>query len=117
MDRRDFLRAAAAAPLLGQALADSAFAQEVYPTRNITMIVQFPAGGQADLAARPVAASLERILGKSVIVDNSAGGGGGSVGNAQAARAEPDGYTFLMTLSALAVLPDSDRLFDRPIAY
>jgi tripartite-type tricarboxylate transporter receptor subunit TctC len=81
------------------------------------MIVPFPAGGQADLAARPVAAVLERILGKPVIVDNRAGGGGGSVGNAAAARSEPDGYTLLMTLSSLAVLPEADRLFDRPVAY
>jgi len=79
--------------------------------------VPFPAGGQADLAARPVALALEKILGKSVIVDNRAGGGGGSVGNAAAARAEPDGYTLLMTLSSLAVLPEADRLFDRPVAY
>ena len=81
------------------------------------MIVPFPAGGQADLAARPVALALERILGKPVIVDNRAGGGGGSIGNAAAARAEPDGYTLLMTLSSLAVLPEADRLFDRPVAY
>jgi tripartite-type tricarboxylate transporter receptor subunit TctC len=116
MDRRDVLRAVAALPLLRAALPEQAFAQ-AYPTRNITMIVPFPAGGQADLAARPVAQALERILGKSVIVDNRAGGAGGSVGNAAAARAEPDGYTLLMTLSSLAVLPEADRLFDRPVAY
>ena len=81
------------------------------------MIVPFPAGGQADLAARPVAHGAGGILGKSVIVDNRAGGGGGSIGNAAAARAEPDGYTLLMTLSSLAVLPEADRLFDRPVAY
>ena len=81
------------------------------------MIVPFPAGGQADLAARPVAQALEQILGKSVIVDNRAGGAGGSIGNAAAARAEPDGYTLLMTLSSLAVLPEADRLFDRPPVY
>jgi tripartite-type tricarboxylate transporter receptor subunit TctC len=99
-------------------LSHSASAQGApYPSRNITMIVPFPAGGQADLAARPVAAVLEKILGKAVIVDNRAGGGGGSVGNAAAARAEPDGYTLLMTLSSLAVLPEADRLFDRPVAY
>ncbi|MBR0907264.1 MULTISPECIES: tripartite tricarboxylate transporter substrate binding protein [Bradyrhizobium] len=116
MDRRDLLRAAVALPLLRAALPDEAFAQS-YPARNITMIVPFPAGGQADLAARPVAQALERVLGKPVIVDNRAGGGGGSVGNAAAARAEPDGYTLLMTLSSLAVLPEADRLFDRPVAY
>jgi len=85
MDRRDLLRAAAALPLLRAASPDQAFAQS-YPARNITMIVPFPAGGQADLAARPVAMALERILGKPVIVDNRAGGGGGSVGNAATAR-------------------------------
>lgn len=116
MDRRDVLRAVAALPLVRAALPEAALAQ-TYPARNIIMIVPFPAGGQADLAARPVAMALERILGKPVIVDNRAGGGGGSVGNAAAARAEPDGYTLLMTLSSLAVLPEADRLFDRPVAY
>jgi tripartite-type tricarboxylate transporter receptor subunit TctC len=116
MNRRDLLRIAALAPLAHTALTRAAFAQ-AYPSRNITMIVPFPAGGQADLAARPVAMALERILGKSVIVDNRAGGAGGSVGNAAAARAEPDGHTLLMTLSSLAVLPEADRLFNRPVAY
>jgi tripartite-type tricarboxylate transporter receptor subunit TctC len=80
------------------------------------MIVPFPPGGQGDLAARPVALALERILGQSVIVENR-GGAGGAVGNAAVARAEPDGYTLLMTLSSLAVLPEADRLFDRKPAY
>jgi tripartite-type tricarboxylate transporter receptor subunit TctC len=120
MNRREILKAATALPLsqlAWSALSGSAQAQAAWPTRNITMIVPFPAGGQADLAARPVAAALEKIVGKPVIVDNRAGGAGGSVGNAAAARAEPDGYTLLMTLSSLAVLPEADRLFDRPVAY
>lgn len=120
MNRREVLKAAAVLPLSQVALHTlfgNANAQAAWPSRNVTMIVPFPAGGQADLAARPVALALERILGKSVIVDNRAGGGGGSVGNAAAARAEPDGYTLLMTLSSLAVLPEADRLFDRPVAY
>jgi tripartite-type tricarboxylate transporter receptor subunit TctC len=120
MNRRDVLKAAVAVPVtyagLG-ALMSTSRAETVWPSRNITMIVPFPAGGQADLAARPVAIALERILGKPVIVDNRAGGAGGSVGNAQAARAEPDGYTLLMTLSSLAVLPEADRLFERPVSY
>src|SRR4051794_28682929 len=116
MNRRELLKAAAALPL-ATALTNGASAQSPYPTRNITMIVPFPPGGQADLAARPIAQALEKILGKPVIVDNRAGGGGGSVGNAAAARAEPDGYTLLITLSSLAVLPESDRLFGRPPAY
>jgi tripartite-type tricarboxylate transporter receptor subunit TctC len=121
MNRRELLQnvlqAAAALPLAQAAVSNTAFAQSAYPVRNITMIVPFPAGGQADLAARPVAQALEKILGKPVVVDNRAGGGGGSIGNAQAARAEPDGYTLLMTLSSLAVLPEADRLFERPVQY
>jgi tripartite-type tricarboxylate transporter receptor subunit TctC len=117
MNRREWLQAAAALPLAQTALARGAFAQATYPNRNITIIVPFPPGGQADLAARPVAHALEQILGATVIVENRAGGAGGSIGNAQAARAEPDGYTLLMTLSSLAVLPEADRLFERPVAY
>src|SRR4051794_40233394 len=117
MNRRKFLSASAALPLVHGLVPAIARAQAAYPSRNITMIVPFPAGGQADLAARPVALALERILGKPVLVDNRAGGGGGSVGNAQAARAEPDGHTLLMTLSSLAVLPEADRLFERPVQY
>jgi tripartite-type tricarboxylate transporter receptor subunit TctC len=117
MNRRELFKAAAALPLARAVLPDSGFAQQPWPARNITMIVPFPAGGQADLAARPTAQALEKILGKSVIVDNRAGGAGGSIGNAAAARAEPDGYTLLMTLSSLAVLPEADRLFDRAALY
>jgi tripartite-type tricarboxylate transporter receptor subunit TctC len=118
MNRRTILKSIAAAPLwhtLGQ--TGLAYAQADWPQRNITIIVPFPAGGQADLAARPVGIALERLLGKPVVVDNRAGGAGGSIGNAQAARAETDGYTLLMTLSSLAVLPEADRLFGRQVAY
>lgn len=121
MDRRDILKGAASAALLApaslRAFTGEAMAQETWPTRNITMIVPFPAGGQADLAARPVAQALEKILGQSVVVDNRAAGAGGAIGNATVARATPDGYTLLMTLSSLAVLPEADRLFERQPAY
>ncbi|HSY56547.1 MAG TPA: tripartite tricarboxylate transporter substrate-binding protein, partial [Bradyrhizobium sp.] len=105
MNRRELLRATAALPLLSVARPSAAMVAMGWPTHTVTMIVPFPAGGQADLAARPIAHALEQILGKSVIVDNRAGGAGGAIGNAAAARAEPDGYTLLMTLSSLAVLP------------
>jgi tripartite-type tricarboxylate transporter receptor subunit TctC len=114
MDRRKFLEGALAAPLAG-ALASPARAQ-AWPARNITMIVPFPPGGQADLAARPVAAALEKILGRSVVVDNR-GGAGGLLGNAAGARAEPDGHTLLMTLSSMTFLPEAERLFDRKPSY
>ena len=97
------------------AIPDAGQAQ-TWPTRNITMIVAFPPGGQADLAARPVAAALEKILGKSVVVDNRAGAGG-MIGNAAAARAEPDGHTLLMALSSMVFLPEAERLYDRKPSY
>src|SRR5665213_176019 len=114
MDRRKFLQGALAAPMV-PALASSARAQ-AWPARNITMIVPFPPGGQADLAARPVALALEKLLGRSVIVDNR-GGAGGLLGNAAAARAEPDGHTLLMALSSMTFLPEAERLFDRKPSY
>jgi len=117
MNRRDLLKATAALPLMFAARPSSAMVAMGWPAHTISMIVPFPAGGQADLAARPVALALEKILGKSVIVDNRAGGAGGAIGNAAAARAEPDGYTLLMTLSSLAVLPEADRLFERTPVY
>jgi tripartite-type tricarboxylate transporter receptor subunit TctC len=117
MNRRELLKATAALPLLQAARPLPAMAETSWPTHTMSMIVPFPAGGQADLAARPIAHALEQLLGKSVIVDNRAGGAGGAIGNAAAARAEPDGYTLLMTLSSLAVLPEADRLFDRPPVY
>ena len=114
MDRRKFLQGALAAPVAG-AFGTSANAQ-AYPTHNITMIVAFPPGGQADLAARPVALALEKILGKSVIVDNR-GGAGGMLGNAAAARSDPDGHTLLMALSSMTFLPEAERLYDRKPSY
>jgi tripartite-type tricarboxylate transporter receptor subunit TctC len=114
MDRRTFVTGTLVVPMVG-AFARAARAQ-VWPTRNITMIVPFPPGGQADLAARPVAAALEKLLGKSVVVDNRSGAGG-MLGNAAAARAEPDGHTLIMALSSMTFLPEAERLYDRKPSY
>src|SRR5215212_11136517 len=118
MHRRRFLQGALAAPVVGS-FGSQARAQtqgQAWPSRNITMIVAFPPGGQADLAARPTAQALEKILGKSVVVDNRSGAGG-MVGNAFAARAEPDGHTLLMALSSMTFLPEAERLYDRKPSY
>jgi len=115
MHRRQILKGLGAASALALT-AQVARGQDAWPTRTINMIVPFPPGGQADLAARPVAAALEKILGQPVLVENR-GGGGGSIGNAAAARAAPDGYTLLMSLSSLVVLPEADRLLGRKPAY
>jgi tripartite-type tricarboxylate transporter receptor subunit TctC len=115
MHRRKVLAGAIVAPLVSM-LAATAVQAQVWPSRNITMIVPFPPGGQADLAARPVAAALEKVLGRAVVVDNRQGAGG-AVGNAAAARSEPDGHTLLMTLSSVVILPEADRLFERRPLY
>ncbi|MDX2204265.1 MAG: tripartite tricarboxylate transporter substrate binding protein [Hyphomicrobiaceae bacterium] len=115
--RRVVLKALAGAPLAAPAvslLASAARAQ--WPSGTITMVVPFPPGGQADLAARPVADALQRALGTTVVVENRSGAGG-AVGNAAAAKAAPDGQTLLMTLSSLAVLPVAARLFERQPLY
>ena len=115
MHRRNFLQGAMATPL-ASALGSSQSGAQAWPTRNITVIVAFPPGGQADLAARPVAAALEKILDRSVVVDNRAGAGG-MLGNAAAARAEPDGHTLLMALSSMTFLPEAERLYGRKPSY
>ena len=93
-----------------------AWAQEPYPTRPITMVVAFPPGGVADNTARPVSAALERILKQPVTVLNKAGAAG-AVGYQAAATSKPDGYTLLMALVSVSVLPEVDKLFGRPQNY
>jgi tripartite-type tricarboxylate transporter receptor subunit TctC len=87
-----------------------------FPDKTLTMLVPFPPGGVADTVARPVAEALSRELGQSVVVENRIGAGG-SVGIGQAARAAPDGYTLLMSLSSISILPEADRLLERKPAY
>ncbi len=80
-------------------------AQDSYPSKTITMIVPFPAGGSTDVIGRLVAEGLRAELGQSVVVDNR-GGAGGSLGTAAIAKAPPDGYTIGMgTASTLAINP------------
>jgi len=87
-----------------------------WPSRAITMIVPFPPGGLADLVARPVAEAMSRELGQPVVIENKAGAGGG-IGMSQAAKAKPDGYTVLMALSSLTVIPEADVVLARPAMF
>jgi tripartite-type tricarboxylate transporter receptor subunit TctC len=92
IQRRRLLAAAAA----GAALAPLGVrAQGAWPTRPVTLVVPFPAGGGTDAFARPMAASFARNSGKALVIDNR-GGAGGTVGASIAAKAAPDGYTLFM---------------------
>ena len=96
-------------------LAGGAQAQD-YPTKPITMIVAFPPGGVAELVGRPLAASMEKTLGQPVLIVNRPGAGG-AMGTTAAAKAAPDGYTILMTLSSISIFPVSDPMQGRPAPY
>lgn len=77
---------------------------ENYPEKPIRMIVPFPAGGFVDGLARPMMPLMSEQLGQQIIIENK-GGAGGTIGTSDAARAEPDGYTFLMVFDSHAVNP------------
>ena len=87
--------AAFAAGLLGLIAAIATASAQQYPSRNVTVIVPFPAGGPTDETARLVAQSLSTQLGQSFIVEDI-GGGGAIIGSEKVARATPDGYTLLV---------------------
>lgn len=109
LQRRILLAGTAAMPA-------SRAAAQGFPDRAVTMVVGFPPGGQADLAARPVAAAMERNLRQPVVVQNRPGAAG-ALGSAFVARAPADGHTLLMALSSLAVIPEAERLWGRPAPY
>ena len=104
------------AAVLCAAAAVPAIGQDAYPSRTISMIVAFPPGGVADITARPTAAAMEKILKQPVTVTNRPGAAG-AVGNSVVANAKPDGYTVLMALSSISVIPAADELFNRKPAY
>jgi tripartite-type tricarboxylate transporter receptor subunit TctC len=101
--RRLFMTLAAGAPLLLGADAALA-ADDAYPTRPVTMVVPYAAGGPTDTVARLVAESMSGTLGQQVIVENVAGAGG-TLGAGRVAEAEPDGYTLLLHHIGLATAP------------
>lgn len=91
MQRRHLLQAAGVASVFpGLALA-----QEKYPSKTISWICPYGAGGNADLRSRQLAKLMSEILGQSIIVDNKAGAGG-NIGTEVIAKAKPDGYTIGM---------------------
>jgi tripartite-type tricarboxylate transporter receptor subunit TctC len=91
-------------------------AQEPYPSRPITIVAPFPPGGVADLTARPVAAAMEKVLKNPVGVVNKTGAAG-AVGMQSVAVSKPDGYTLLLALSSISIIPEADKIFGRPPAF
>jgi tripartite-type tricarboxylate transporter receptor subunit TctC len=99
--RRHFLHIAAGAGAL--AAAPHVARAQTYPSRPITMIVPFPAGGATDVIGRIVAERMRRAIGQPIIIEN-VGGADGSIGVGRAARARPDGYTICLGLLDTHVL-------------
>src|SRR6476661_7406318 len=79
-------------------------ASAAYPEKAIVIVVPFSAGGPSDKIARDLAEALRKPLGQTVIVENTVGAGG-TIGAARVARAQPDGYTFLVHHIGLATAP------------
>ena len=109
MKKRSLIQFALYAVLACTGLAAGA---QSYPTKPITMVVPFPPGGVADTVGRPVAEAMSRHLKQSIVVENK-GGAGGGIGMAQVAKSKADGYTVLMSLSSLVVLPEADKILQR----
>ncbi|MBR0671445.1 Bug family tripartite tricarboxylate transporter substrate binding protein [Neoroseomonas soli] len=105
MHRREVLVATA-----GVALARPALAQGQWPDRPVRWIVPFPPGGSTDLWARLMAEPMSAELGQPIVIDNR-GGAGGLIGTEAAARATPDGYTMLFTITTHVTSPVVLRRF------
>ncbi len=107
--RRAFA-AVAFAVIAQQAFAQQALAQEAWPSRNVRFVVAFAPAGVADPIARFVGQALQEKWGQSVVIENR-GGAGGNLGAGLVARADPDGYTVLVTTSSFSV---NLSLYDKP---
>jgi tripartite-type tricarboxylate transporter receptor subunit TctC len=81
--------------LIAAGAVSSAHAQDKYPTRPITFVVPFAAGGPTDILARLIGQTIAPMLGQQVVVEDVTGAGG-TIGATRVARADPDGYTFVM---------------------
>ncbi len=108
--RREFLttslQLAGAAMVPGALLSSGAQAANPWPTSSITVVSPFPPGGATDLAAWPIGAEINRLLGVPVNIEYRTGEAG-AVGNASVAHATPDGATLLVAVTSVAYLPDA----------
>ncbi|EON20708.1 ABC transporter substrate-binding protein [Cupriavidus necator] len=89
---------------LGLAFSAGALAADAYPSKPITLVVPFSAGGPTDVVSRALGQAMSKDLGQSVVVENKLGAGG-TVAAAFVARAQPDGYTILIHHNGMATAP------------
>src|SRR5438067_2005290 len=108
VDRRSFVIGSA----LAAATLKTSLAQGGYPTHAITMINPFPPGGAADVVGRPLAAVMEPLVHKPVVIETKAGAAG-AVGAQFAVNAKPDGYTLLLHITSISGFAEVDKLFGR----
>jgi tripartite-type tricarboxylate transporter receptor subunit TctC len=109
MDRRGFIFGSAATA----ATLKASFAQDAaYPARAIVIVNPFPPGGAVDVVGRPLAAVMEPMVQKPVVVETKSGAAG-QVGAQFAANAKPDGYTLLLHLTSISGFAEVDKLFGR----
>src|SRR5438477_8217833 len=107
MNRKHFIRYAAAAALLGVGLGTGAMAQP-WPAKPITMIIPFPPGGTLDVVGRLLAQKLGQQLGQTVIVDNRPGGAG-TIGASAVSHAPGRGSTLLFSASTFTTTPMTQK--------
>ncbi len=91
-------------------------AHAAFPEQAISLILPTPPGGVADMNARPIARHLSELFKQPVVVVGKPGAGG-SIAYSTVARAKPDGYTMLLGLSTISVLPEADRVNGRTPSY
>jgi tripartite-type tricarboxylate transporter receptor subunit TctC len=114
--KEDVMRQLARAAVVGMMFADGvAHARDGWPSRNVTFIVPYAAGGYTDLIGRITARYIESALAKTIIVDNRAGAGG-IVGTQAVVNAPPDGYTFCVcSIGAISIAPFIQKVGYDPV--
>jgi len=110
MDRRRFVLGAFSVALS----TGEGFAEEPFPSHAITIINAFPPGGVNDIVTRPLAAAMEAIFKRPVVVETKAGAAG-QIGAQFVASAKPDGYTLLSHNTGISGYAEVDKLFGRPV--
>jgi tripartite-type tricarboxylate transporter receptor subunit TctC len=98
------LKIRAAVAMAVSALMPATACAQSYPSKQLRIVVAFPAGGPIDIVARMITAKLSEAMGQSVIVDNR-GGAGGTIGVDHIAKSAPDGYSMVLSSTALAIYP------------